>query len=229
MSLHDDDKIENWIFDLDNTLYPAECNLFAQIDKRMGAYIANLLDLDLVEARRVQKDYYYRYGTTLNGLMQEHKLNPHDYLDFVHDIDHSVVPERPDLKNALETLEGRKFIFTNGSRRHGEVVAAKLGILDQFEDVFDIAAADFTPKPHRQAYELFLKRHDVTPPSAVMFEDLHHNLKEPHALGMKTVLVHSSYEDHPIQKERLTWEKAPIHVHFETDDLVGFLGQLFND
>ncbi len=215
--------IETWIFDLDNTLYPAECNLFAQIDKRMGAYISKLLDVDLVAARKVQKDYYYRYGTTLNGLMQEHKLDPHDYLDFVHDIDHSVLPDLPELRTALDKLEGRKFIFTNGSRRHGEEVAAKLGILDQFDEIFDIAAADFTPKPHVDAYERFLKAHDVTPGGAMMFEDLHHNLKEPSKMGMQTVLVHSSYEDHPMQKERLSWDKRPDHIHYETDDLAGFL------
>jgi len=216
-------KIESWIFDLDNTLYPAECNLFAQIDQKMGAFISELLDVDLVEARRVQKDYYFRYGTTLNGLMQEHKLDPHRYLDYVHDIDHSVLPESPQLKDALSNLPGRKFIFTNGSKKHGEDVATKLGILDEFEAVFDIAAADFTPKPHRSAYERFLSRHNVAPQQAIMFEDLHHNLKEPFLMGMQTVLVHSSYEDHPMQKERLQWEKRPEHIQHETDDLVGFL------
>ena len=134
-------SIQNWIFDLDNTLYPAECNLFAQIDERMGRFIAKLLDVDRVAARKVQKDYYYRYGTTLNGLMREHKLDPHIYLDYVHDIDHSVLPDLPELNSALDALPGRKFIFTNGSAAHGENVAAALGILDVFDGIFDIAAA----------------------------------------------------------------------------------------
>lgn len=220
--------INSWIFDLDNTLYPAECNLFAQIDQRMGAYIAKLLDLDLVAARKVQKDYYYRYGTTLNGLMQDKKIDPHDYLDFVHDIDHSAVPELPLLRAELARLEGRKFIFTNGSTRHGERVAEKLGVLDLFDGIFDIAAADFTPKPNGAAYDRFLKRHAVTPGQAVMFEDLHHNLKAPHERGMTTVLVNSSYNDHPSQKERQGWTALPDYVHFETDDLTGFLGDVNN-
>ncbi|GJM03210.1 MAG: pyrimidine 5'-nucleotidase [Rhodomicrobium sp.] len=223
MQQFENGKISNWIFDLDNTLYPAECNLFAQIDQRMGDYISRMLDVDLVEARRVQKDYYYRFGTTLNGLMQVHKLDPHDYLDFVHDIDHSVLPHSPLLREEIAKLEGRKFIFTNGSTRHGEQVAERLGLLDLFDGIFDIAAADFTPKPNDQAYERFLKRHDVAPEEAAMFEDLHPNLKVPHARGMTTVLVNSSYEDHPAQKEKQGWAKLPDYVHFETDDLTGFL------
>ena len=217
--------ISAWVFDLDNTLYPAECNLFAQIDQRMGAFISQLLEVDLVEARRVQKDYYYRYGTTLNGLMQEHQLDPHLFLDYVHDIDHSVLPDLPELRAAINKLEGRKFIFTNGSKGHGEQVAEKLGLLDLFEDVFDIAAADFVPKPNALTYERFFQRYDIDPVAAVMFEDLHPNLKAPHERGMATVLVHSSYEDHPSQKERLSWETRPHYVHYETDDLTGFLQQ----
>lgn len=216
-------RINSWIFDLDNTLYPAECNLFAQIDDRMGRFISNLLDVDRVEARRVQKDYYFRYGTTLNGLMQEHGLDPYDYLDFVHDIDHSTLPQLPELKTALDQLEGKKFIFTNGSKRHGERVAEELGILNAFDGIFDIAAAAFTPKPNKEAYDLFLKRHNVLPERAVMFEDLHPNLQAPHALGMATVLVNSSYDDHPSQKERKGWDKLPDYIHHETDDITGFL------
>lgn len=218
--------ISNWIFDLDNTLYPAECNLFAQIDQRMGAFISNLLDVDLVEARRVQKDYYHRYGTTLNGLMREHKLDPHGYLEFVHDIDHSALPHLPLLRDEIEALPGRKFIFTNGSKKHGEMVAEKLGVLDLFEAVFDIAAADFTPKPNIEAYDRFLSHHNVDPKRAVMFEDLHPNLLAPHERGMTTVLVNSTYYDHPSQKERESWDGLPEHVHYVTDDLTGFLADV---
>lgn len=218
-----DKTIKAWIFDLDNTLYPAECNLFAQIDERMGSFIANLLSVDRVEARRVQKDYYHRFGTTLNGLMQEHGLDPHSYLDFVHDIDHSVLPELPELRSALDQLAGEKYIFTNGSRKHGEQVAEALGILDVFSGVFDIAAAGFTPKPKAPAYDRFLQHHNVLASEAAMFEDLHPNLQVPHELGMATVLVHSTYMDHPSQKERLTWRHRPDYIHHETDDLTGFL------
>lgn len=222
-------SIDSWIFDLDNTLYPAESNLFEQIHDRMGAFIAQFLDVERSEAHRIQKDYYHRYGTTLSGLMIEHKMDPHIYLDYVHDIDHSVLSPVPELCTALEQLEGEKYIFTNGSKKHGEKVAEALGILEVFSGVFDIAAAGFTPKPHADAYALFLKQHNVRPQKAAMFEDLHPNLKVPHELGMTTVLVHSSYEDHPSQQERLNWTSAPDYIHFETDDLVALINEINTD
>jgi len=216
-------RVETWVFDLDNTLYPSECNLFAQIDQRMGAFLAEFLGVDPVEARRVQKDYYYRYGTTLAGLMAEHKLPPERFLDYVHDIDLAPVCATPALGAALTRLPGRKFIFTNGSRAHAERVAAKLGVLQHFEDVFDIVAGDYVPKPSPEAYDRFLKAHGVAGPAAAMFEDIPHNLEAPHMLGMATVLVHSTYLDHPSQKAIAGWRVLPPHVHHLTADLTGFL------
>jgi putative hydrolase of the HAD superfamily len=216
-------RVETWIFDLDNTLYPAECNLFVQVDQKMGAFISELLGVDLVEAKRIQKDYYYRYGTTLAGLMHEHKLPPERFLDFVHDIDLEPVCEAPLLGAALERLPGKKYIFTNGSRRHAERVAGKLGVLHHFDDLFDIAACNYVPKPKPEAYDAFLKAHGVTGPAAAMFEDLPHNLESPHALGMATVLVRSSYMDHPMQKAMKEWRVLPPHIHHITSDLTGFL------
>jgi putative hydrolase of the HAD superfamily len=216
-------KVESWIFDLDNTLYPSECNLFAQIDQRMGAFLAEFLGVDLETARRVQKDYYYRYGTTLAGLMAEHKLPPERFLDYVHDIDLAPVCEAPQLGAALERLPGRKYIFTNGSRRHAERVAEKLGVLHHFDEVFDIVAGDYVPKPSADAYNRFLKAHGVEPSAAAMFEDIPHNLEAPHALGMATVLVRSTYFDHPSQKAIAEWRVLPPHIHHITADLTGFL------
>jgi putative hydrolase of the HAD superfamily len=221
-------RIETWVFDLDNTLYPSECNLFAQIDQRMGAFLAAFLGVDLAEARRVQKDYYYRYGTTLAGLMAEHKLPPERFLDYVHGIDLAPVCETPALGAALTSLPGRKFIFTNGSRAHAERVAAKLGVLQHFEDVFDIVAGDYVPKPAADAYDRFLKAHGVAGPAAAMFEDIPHNLEAPHALGMATVLVHSTYLDHPSQKAIAEWRELPPHIHHMTADLTGFLEGLLD-
>lgn len=215
-----------WIFDLDNTLYPAECNLFAQVDQRMGEFISNYLDIPFDEARHLQKTYYRKFGTTLSGLMQVHGLKPQAFLDYVHDIDVSMVPHSPDLAIAIRTLPGKKYIFTNGSRRHAENVAGKLGVLDEFDGVFDIHAADYVPKPDRSAYDMFLKVHDVDASHASMFEDMPHNLEAPHSLGMTTILVHSSYYDHPIQHEITSWESPPEHVHHMTEDLNGFLGQV---
>lgn len=221
-------KTKAWIFDLDNTLYPAECNLFAQVDQRMGEFISNYLDIPFDEARHLQKTYYRKFGTTLSGLMQVHGLKPEGFLDYVHDIDVSMVPHSPQLATAIRTLPGKKYIFTNGSRRHAENVAGKLGVLDEFDGVFDIHAADYVPKPDRSAYDMFLKAHDVDASQASMFEDMPHNLEAPHSLGMTTVLVHSSYYDHPIQHEIASWEKPPEHVHHMTEDLNGFLGTVHN-
>lgn len=220
------DATTTWVFDLDNTLYPAECNLFAQVDRRMGEFIAQYLGVPYEYARHLQKSYYRQYGTTLCGLMQVHKLDPKPFLDYVHDIDLSVVPEHPELAAAIERLPGRRLIFTNGSRRHAERVAEKLGVLHLFEDICDIAACEYVPKPSPDAFDRMISRHGVAPQTAAMFEDMPHNLEAPHALGMTTVLVHSSYYDHPIQLKIRQWREPPEHVHHMTEDLAGFLERI---
>ena len=218
-----------WIFDLDNTLYPADCNLFAQIDERMGKFIADYLDIDFTEARRIQKQYYHDYGTTLSGLMQKHGLEPKLYLDYVHDIDLSPVKPSPALEEVLSHLPGRRFIFTNGSRVHGTNVADRLGVLHLFEDVFDIGASDYIPKPDVRAYRKLLDAHNIDSSRAAMFEDLPHNLKEPHILGMKTVLVESNFFDHPAQRALKESGVQPDYIHHITDDLTAFLKALVHE
>ena len=218
------DATRVWIFDLDNTLYPAECNLFAQVDQRMGEFIARYLGVPFEYARHLQKSYYRQFGTTLSGLMLVHRMDPQAFLDYVHDIDLAPVNPHPELHAAIAALPGRKLIFTNGSRRHAERVAEKLGILDLFEGIFDIVAAEYVPKPTHACYDAFLKAHAVTGPQAAMFEDMPHNLEAPHALGMTTVLVHSATTyDHPVQQAIRNWQAPPDHVHHMTDDLARFL------
>ena len=158
--------VDTWIFDLDNTLYPASCNLFAEVDQRMGAYIAKTIGVPFEHARHLQKAYYRQFGTTLAGLMKVHKLPPGPFLDYVHDIDLSVVPELPELAAAIAALPGRRLIFTNGSRRHAENVATKLGVLHLFEDICDIAALEYVPKPEREAFDRLLKLHAIAPARA---------------------------------------------------------------
>lgn len=214
------------MFDLDNTLYPADCNLFQQIDARMTAFIERHLQLTHAQARILQKDYYVRYGTTMSGLMREHAVKPHDFMDYVHDIDLSPVSENRALAETIAGLPGDKFIFTNGSVRHAENVTAKLGLAGLFDGVFDIAAAEFTPKPHMETYERFLKTHDVDASCAAMFEDIAHNLVSAHALGMTTVLVASDarwLDDEPADKRPARREDAHDFVHHMTDDLPEFL------
>jgi len=214
-----------WIFDLDNTLYPAECDLFAQVDQRMGAFIARYLGVPFAQARHLQKTYYRQFGTTLAGLMAVHKLDPAEFLAYVHDIDLSGVPELPVLRAEIARLPGRRLIFTNGSRRHAERVAEKLGVLDLFEDIADIASGDYIPKPEAEAFRRMAARHGVDAPDAAMFDDMPMNLEAPHALGMTTVLVHSSYVDHPLQTAMKSWRELPDHIHHMTLDLTEFLGK----
>jgi putative hydrolase of the HAD superfamily len=219
-------KVETWVFDLDNTLYPHHLNLWQQVDERIRAYVADFLKVSKDEAFRVQKDYYKRYGTTMRGLMTEHGMTPDDYLEFVHQIDHSPLVPDPALGAALEKLPGRKLILTNGTRKHANAVMQRLEIGQHFEDVFDIAAADLDPKPLPRVYERFLTRHKVDATKAAMFEDLARNLETPHALGMTTVLVVPEGQREVFRED---WEmegRDAAHVDYVIDDLAGFLSGL---
>lgn len=218
--------IESWVFDLDNTLYEAECQLFTQIDARMTAFIRERFSIDHDEARKLQKSYYVEYGTTMSGLMSQHDVCPEEFMEFVHDIDLAAITENPALSKTLAALPGRKFIYTNGSVKHAENVAGALGILQHFTEVFDIKAAGYMPKPHRAPYETFLNTHAINPAKAVMFEDLMQNLEAPHALGMTTVLVHSDaawLADEPHDKRPARPGDDAPHIHYATDDLTAFL------
>ena len=220
------DQVETWVFDLDNTLYPHHLNLWQQVDERIRDYIAGFLKVTHEEAFRLQKDYYKRYGTSMRGLMTEHGMEPDDFLDFVHQIDHSPLTPDAALGAAIERLPGRKLILTNGTRRHADAVLARLELDRHFEDVFDIIAAELDPKPSPQTYDRFLKAHAVDARKSAMFEDLARNLAVPHALGMTTVLV---VPERTREVFREGWElegrDAP-HVDHVTDDLVSFLERI---
>ena len=213
-----------WVFDLDNTLYPASCNLFAQVDHRMGEFIQRFLGVPYPYARHLQKSYYRQFGTTLAGMMAVHRMQPKAFLDYVHDIDLAGIPESPELAAAINRLPGRKLIFTAGTVAHADRVAEKIGIRHLFEDVFDIVAAGYVPKPKAEPYDRFLRHHGVVPTQAAMFEDMPHNLEVPHTLGMATVLVHSADDyDSVIQQKIRSWQAPPAFIHHMTDDLAGFL------
>jgi len=221
--LKDFARVETWVFDLDNTLYPHHLNLWHQVDARIRDFIAAYLEVAHEDAFRIQKDFYKRYGTTMRGLMAEHGLEPDAFLDYVHQIDHSPLQPNPALGAALERLRGRKLILTNGTRRHANAVMRRLEIHAHFEDVFDIVAAELEPKPFARTYDRFLARHGVDPRRAAMFEDLARNLEVPHALGMITVLV---VPEKTREVFREGWElegREAAHVDHVTDDLVGFL------
>jgi putative hydrolase of the HAD superfamily len=218
--------IDTWVFDLDNTLYPHHVNLWQQVDARIGEFVSAWLKVSATEARRIQKDYYLRYGTTMRGMMTEHDVRADDYLAYVHQIDHSPLQPNPAMGAAIAKLPGRKLILTNGSTDHAGKVLERLGIGEQFEAVFDIIAAELEPKPAPQTYQKFLALHRVDPLTSAMFEDLARNLMVPHELGMTTVLV---VPDGSQQVVREDWElegRDAVYVDHVTDDLTGFLQRL---
>ena len=222
--------VRNWVFDLDNTLYPAECDLFAEIDTRMTDFVSRLLDMPPEEARKIQKHYYATYGTTLSGLMRVHKIDPKDFLHYVHEIDLSPLPDLPVLRDALTTLPGRKFVYTNGSRRHAERVVEKMGLAHIFDGSFGIEDSGYAPKPHQASYDSFCAMHDVAPKDAIFFEDLARNLLPAKDMGFTTVLVHSEkdwshepVEARPANLDDLLGDDGPDHIDYVTGDLAAFL------
>jgi putative hydrolase of the HAD superfamily len=217
----DFDHIETWIFDLDNTLYPAHTNLFSKIDKKMGEFISDYLSVDLLEAKLVQKKYFKEHGTTLNGLMQNHGMDPKDFLDYVHDIDVSDLAIATDLSQALDQLEGRKIIFTNGSHFHATNVSSQLGIDHHFDHIFDIVASDYRPKPDIGVYQKLVEELEIDPAKSVLFEDMAKNLAPAHDMGMITVWIpneaHWSHDN-----------SEGDHIHYSTQDLAAWLHTLLD-
>jgi putative hydrolase of the HAD superfamily len=181
--------IDTWLFDLDNTLYDANSGVFPQIDRNMKRFLMAEFGLAEDAAHTYQKQLYADYGTTLSGLMAEHALDPARFLHHVHDIDVTELQPDAHLIAALQRLPGRKAIFTNGSAKHAENVAGRLGILDQFDAIFDIVSADYRPKPNISAYKKTLAHYGVEGRRAAMFEDLKRNLVPAAALGMTTVWI----------------------------------------
>ena len=218
--------IRDWVFDLDNTLYPSHCNLFVQMDKRITAYVMRVTGKDHDEAYKEQKLYYREHGTTLRGLMSVHGVDPMDYLNDVHDIDYSPVQANHKLGELIASLPGRKHIFTNGDAPHVERTIAALGFDDIFDGVFDIVEADYVPKPEREPYEIFVKNHNVNPCEAVMFEDMARNLEVPKTMGMTTVLLVPPDDE---VSTRQSWEhqgRQDPHIDHVSDDITGFIGRV---
>ena len=209
-------EIDCWVFDLDNTLYPASCRLFDQVDQRIGLYVQQLLNLPPDEARALQKKYFREHTTTLRGLMLNHGIEPGDFLDFVHQIDVSGVQPDARLADALTDLPGRKVIFTNGTVKHAENVMNRLGIAHHFQDMFDIADANFIPKPDLGSYRTMIQRFGIVPERSAMIDDMPRNLQPAADLGMTTVWIQTHND----------WAQALDDmgfVHHATADLAGWL------
>lgn len=213
MKAADFSHVTDWVFDLDNTLYPPSARLFEQIEVRMTAFVMAALGVDRPEADRLRDLYWQRYGTTLAGLMREHGVDPGPYLTDVHEISFATLSPDPALRAGIAALPGRRFVFTNGSSPYAEKVLAARGLSGLFDGVYGVEHADFHPKPDAAAYTAVFARAGLVPRHAAMFEDDPRNLAVPHALGMRTVHVAE------------TAVAAP-HIQHHTSDLAGFLAAL---
>ncbi len=182
-------EIECWIFDLDNTLYPASVDLFGQINVKMSNYIMNLLDVDKVAADKLRAAYWKKYGTSLAGLMQNHKIDPEDFLTTVHDIDFSVLQKDPNLLDALNNLPGKKLVYTNGTAPYAREVLKHRELLDIFDEIYGVEDATYIPKPLPEAFEIIFSKANIVHNRSAMFEDEVRNLEVPFKLGLKTILV----------------------------------------
>ncbi|WP_151720098.1 pyrimidine 5'-nucleotidase [Gemmobacter serpentinus] len=213
MHAQDFSHIRNWVFDLDNTLYPPAMRLFDQIEVKMTDFVMRELGLAQPEANRLRQSYWDRYGTTMAGLIAEHGIEPEGYLHEVHDIDFSILVPDPDLATAIAALPGRRIIYTNASRPYAEKVLAARGLDGLFAAIYGVEHAGYRPKPERAAFETIFALDGLDPTTGVMFEDDPRNLAAPHDMGMRTVHV---------APQALV---AP-HIHYHTDDLAGFLTRL---
>ncbi|MEA3000539.1 MAG: putative hydrolase of the superfamily [Sphingomonadales bacterium] len=214
--------VDAWIFDLDNSLYPASANLFELIDVRMGQFIQQLVGCGPQEARRVQKGYFRDHGTTLAGLMKTHGTDPREFLDFVHDIDLARISADPKLVTALDRLPGRKFVFTNGDDSYARRVLDRLGLANAFDGLHDIHAMGYVPKPHPDAYQVLCERWSIDPSRAVMIEDMARNLHPAKQLGMVTVWIDNG-------SEQASHEADPAFIDYRIADIGEWLTEITGD
>ena len=212
-------SIKYWIFDLDNTLYSGKTKVFEQVDKRMSKYISGKLNISIEEAKKVQKNYFHKYNTTLNGMIINHKIDQNEFLEFVHDINIDFLQKDPALGKEIEKLDGKKIIFTNGSRKHAINVSKQIGIDQLFDDIFDIVDAEFIPKPLLEPYEKLVKKHKIDPKLCVLVEDIARNLKPAYEMGMKTVWIEN---DEPLASKFSDSE----FVNYKTNNLSEFLKKI---
>ena len=190
--MRDLSKIKFWLFDLDNTLYSGDTKVFDQVDKKMSKFISEKLKVNLEEAKKIQKNYFYEYNTTLNGMIKNHDIDAKEFLEFVHDVNLEFLKKDEPLKKEIEKLKGKKIIFTNGSKAHASNVTSRIGIEQLFDGVFDIVDSDFYPKPSLEPYKKIIENYKIVPEYCIFFEDIARNLKPAYELGMKTVWIENN-------------------------------------
>jgi putative hydrolase of the HAD superfamily len=212
-------SIKYWLFDLDNTLYSGKTKVFEQVDKKMSQYISEKLSISKEEAKKIQKNYFHEYNTTLNGMIKNHKIDANEFLEFVHDIDINFLQKDLQLSEEIKKLDGKKIIFTNGSRKHALNVTKRIGIDQHFDVIFDIVDSNFIPKPSIEPYKKLVEQHKIDPKLSVFIEDIARNLKPAYEMGMKTVWIEN---DEP-------WAKKfsdSSFVNYTTNNLSEFLKKI---
>jgi putative hydrolase of the HAD superfamily len=212
-------NIKYWIFDLDNTLYSGQTKVFSEVDKKMSSFISKKFNVDFKKAKEIQKKYFYEYGTTLSGLMNHDNIDPHEFLEFVHDIDISWLPEDKFLREELLKIKEKKIIFTNGSHAHVENITRQLGIYGLFDGAFDITDSNFIPKPHIDPYKKLIKKFDIDPTKSILIEDIAHNLEQAKNLGMKTCWLEN---DESFAKK----DANKPYIDYKIDNLPSFLQKI---
>jgi putative hydrolase of the HAD superfamily len=211
--------IKYWLFDLDNTLYSAKTKVFDQVEKRMTQYVSNKLDVSMDKAKKIQKDYFHEYNTTLNGLIKNHKIDANEFLEFVHDIDIGFLKKDLKLSEELKKLDGKKMIFTNGPKKHALNITQKIGIDQHFVDIFDIIDSNFIPKPNMEPYKKLIEKHKIDPNLCVFVEDIARNLKPAYEMGMTTVWIEN---DEPWARKFSDGN----FINYKTDNLSEFLKKI---
>ena len=211
--------IKFWIFDLDNTLYSGKTRVFEQVNKKISKFISEKLNVKIEDAKKIQKSYFYEYNTTLNGMIKNHKIDANEFLEFVHNVNIDFLKEDPKLKKELKQLEGKKFIFTNGSKKHALNVTKRIGIDQSFDGIFDIVDSDFIPKPAIEPYKKLVEKHKIDPKLCGFVEDIARNLKPAYEMGMKTIWIEN---DEPWARKYSDSD----FINFKTNNLSEFLKKI---
>ena len=219
------DSFENWIFDLDNTIYDIKTGLFVKISERITEYIMEILSFTKEEANLVRSDMYKKYGLTLTGLMREYEIDPDEYLDFIHDVTHPELKYDKQLKLNLKNLSGRKFIYTNASQDHAKKILSAMGIEAEFEEILDIKATQYVPKPDPKSYDIMLESFGILSnqiENSIFIEDTAKNLKPAKLLGLKTVWMEN-------ERNLEDYKKNAKYVDYTYSDLKSFLNDIHNN
>ena len=212
-------RIDTWIFDLDNTLYSADSGIFQQVHELMGKFVSNHLNIGINEAKKIQKKYYKEHGTTLRGLMDNHGVEPDYFLAEVHKLDYSIVNSNKNLNNELNKLSGKKIIYTNANMQHTLDVLERIELSNFFDEIFDIKMANYVPKPEITPYEEIIKKYDLNPNSSAMFDDIAKNLVPAKKVGFTSIWIDAGYEnfsdDIKSSKKFLDYSTTDLHLFLE--------------